>query len=74
MCVAVLITDYIINRNHSRVNNGPSTDRFRARFPGQAAREPGQFKVAELEAWLKRTGGAPREVAMRQRVRTRLGG
>lgn len=29
-------------------------------------------KVAELEAWLKRTGGAPTDVAMRQRVRGRL--
>jgi hypothetical protein len=29
-------------------------------------------KVSELEAWLKRTGGAPRDVAMRQRVRSRL--
>ena len=29
-------------------------------------------KVAELEAWLKRSGGAPRDVAMRQKVRTRL--
>jgi hypothetical protein len=31
-------------------------------------------KVAELEAWLRRTGGAPRDVALRHRVRTRLGG
>jgi len=31
-------------------------------------------KVAELEACIKRTGGAPRDVALRQRVRTRLGG
>jgi hypothetical protein len=30
-------------------------------------------KVAELETWLKRTGGAPRDVAMRQLVRNRLG-
>lgn len=30
-------------------------------------------KVEELEAWLKRTGGAPRDVAMRQKVRSRLG-
>ena len=29
-------------------------------------------KVAELEAWLKRTGGAPRDVIARQKVRTRL--
>ena len=29
-------------------------------------------KVAELEAWLKRTGGAPRNVAARQRVKQRL--
>ena len=29
-------------------------------------------KVAELEAWLKRTGGPPREVSARQRVRSRL--
>jgi hypothetical protein len=26
----------------------------------------------ELEAWLKRSGGAPRDVAMRQRVRSGL--
>jgi hypothetical protein len=31
------------------------------------------LKVAELEDWLKRTGGKPSEVAMRQRVRSRLG-
>jgi len=31
------------------------------------------LKVAELEAWLKRTGGAPRDVAMRQKVRAKLG-
>jgi hypothetical protein len=29
-------------------------------------------KVAELEAWLRRSGGTPRDVAMRQRVRSRL--
>src|ERR1700752_5463176 len=29
-------------------------------------------KVAELEDWLKRTGGKPSEVALRQRVRSRL--
>jgi hypothetical protein len=29
-------------------------------------------KVAELEAWLKRTGGAPRDVALRQKVRSQL--
>lgn len=32
-----------------------------------------KVKVADLEAWLKRSGGAPRDVAMRQRVRVRLG-
>lgn len=32
------------------------------------------IKVSELENWLKRTGGKPNEVAMRQRVRNRLGG
>lgn len=31
-------------------------------------------KVAELEAWLKRTGGAPRDMIARQRVKTRVGG
>jgi hypothetical protein len=31
-------------------------------------------KVQELEAWLKRTGGAPRDVVARQKVRSRLGG
>ena len=31
-------------------------------------------KVAELEAWLKRTGGAPRDIIARQRVKTRIGG
>jgi hypothetical protein len=30
-------------------------------------------KVAELEAWLKRTGGAPRDIIARQKVRSRLG-
>jgi hypothetical protein len=29
-------------------------------------------KVAELEAWLKRTGGAPRDIMARQKVRSRL--
>jgi hypothetical protein len=29
-------------------------------------------RVAELEAWLKRSGGAPRDVAMRQKLRSRL--
>ncbi len=29
-------------------------------------------RVAELEAWLKRSGGAPRDVAVRQKLRTRL--
>lgn len=29
-------------------------------------------KVAELEAWLKRTGGAPREVSTRREIQTRL--
>ena len=29
-------------------------------------------KVTELEAWLKRSGGAPLDVAMRQRIRRRL--
>ncbi len=28
-------------------------------------------RVVELEAWLKRSGGAPRDVAMRQRIRSR---
>ncbi len=32
------------------------------------------IKVSELEDWLKRTGGKPSEVAMRQKVRSRLGG
>ena len=27
-------------------------------------------KVAELEAWLRRTGGAPRDVALWQKVRS----
>ena len=31
-----------------------------------------KVKVAELEAWLKRTGGSPRDVAMRQKVRSRI--
>ncbi len=31
------------------------------------------LKVAELEAWLKRTGGSPRDVTIRQRVKSRLG-
>jgi hypothetical protein len=30
-------------------------------------------RVADLEAWLKRSGGAPRDVATKQKVRTRLG-
>jgi hypothetical protein len=30
-------------------------------------------KVAGLEVWLKRTGAAQRDVAVRQKVRTRLG-
>jgi len=29
-------------------------------------------RVSDLEAWLRRTGGAPRDVAMKQRVRSRL--
>jgi hypothetical protein len=29
-------------------------------------------RVAELEAWLKRSGGAPRDVATRQKLRSRL--
>jgi hypothetical protein len=29
-------------------------------------------KVTELEAWLKRSGGAPLDVAMRQRIKKRL--
>lgn len=29
-------------------------------------------KVAELESWLKRTGGAPRDVAMRRKIQGRL--
>lgn len=32
------------------------------------------IKVAELEDWLKRTGGKPNEVALRQKLRSRLGG
>jgi hypothetical protein len=31
------------------------------------------LKAAELEAWLRRNGGAPRDVVARQRVRSRLG-
>jgi hypothetical protein len=31
------------------------------------------LKVSELEDWLKRTGGKPNEVALRHKVRTRLG-
>src|SRR5260370_30272394 len=30
-------------------------------------------KVAELEAWLNRTGGAPQDIIARQKVRSRLG-
>lgn len=30
-------------------------------------------KVAELEAWLKRTGGAPKDIIARQKLRTKLG-
>jgi len=30
-------------------------------------------KVEELEAWLKRTGGAPRDVIRRQKIKSRLG-
>jgi len=29
-------------------------------------------KVVELEAWLKRTGGAPRDVAARRNIQSRL--
>lgn len=32
------------------------------------------IKVADLEVWLKRTGGKPRDVALRQKIRGRLGG
>jgi hypothetical protein len=32
------------------------------------------IKVAELENWLKRTGGKPNEVALRQKLRSRLSG
>jgi len=38
--------------------------------------EPSTFyrvKVAELEQWLTRSGGKPRDVALRQKVRSRLG-
>jgi hypothetical protein len=31
-------------------------------------------KATELEAWLKRSGGAPRDIVERQRVKSRLGG
>lgn len=31
-------------------------------------------KVAELEAWLNRTGGAPRDIIARQKLRSRIGG
>src|SRR5438309_10154497 len=31
------------------------------------------LKVSDLEQWLRRTGGSPRDVATRQKVRTRLG-
>ena len=31
-------------------------------------------KVAELETWLKRTGGAPREIVARQRIKSKLSG
>jgi len=30
------------------------------------------IKVAELEDWLKRSGGKPSEVALRQKLRTRV--
>src|SRR5690349_11661762 len=30
------------------------------------------LKVPELEAWLKRTGGAPRDVAMRRKIHDKL--
>ena len=29
-------------------------------------------RVSDLEAWLRRTGGAPRDVAVKQKVRARL--
>ena len=32
------------------------------------------IKVSELEDWLKRTGGKPNEVALRQKVRSKLAG
>lgn len=32
------------------------------------------IKVAELENWLKRAGGKPNEVSLRQKIRSRLGG
>jgi len=31
------------------------------------------LKVAALETWLKRTGGSPREVTMRQAIKKKLG-
>lgn len=31
------------------------------------------LKVAALEAWLKRAGGSPREMTMRQAIKKRLG-
>ena len=31
-------------------------------------------KVAELETWLKRTGGVPREIVARQRIKNKLSG
>lgn len=30
-------------------------------------------KISDLETWLKRTGGAPRDIIARQRVRSKLG-
>ena len=30
------------------------------------------LKITELEAWLRRTGGAPRDIIARQRVRSKL--
>jgi predicted Rdx family selenoprotein len=29
-------------------------------------------RVSDLEAWLRRSGGAPRDIAMKQKVRARL--
>jgi hypothetical protein len=49
----------------------PQVDPSYQRSP---ANRLGNIKVAELEDWLKRTGGRPREVALRQKVRSRLGG